>query len=564
VHDNPDYSPISGLGDPYALFINGGYEADTMIKETSINFGTFNIPLEPRWYGDQVRDIDLDGREEIPSPYFPTSNSSAIGFGNYRLELNDGEFIPITTQPNVSIRNIQPVYRPGSGNRQAFYAEGFFDEKPCIFRLDIEAGTGKVDYRPIFELPASRYSFLRQLSAVWDIASILPLDGGVSYDLAFDFYVGTNDPSEFTWPGKPRLQFNQDATTIVDTSVFSVTGHDFEHVELLGDGRIYLVEKQTFSIYLDDNRDYVPDSTIIEGGFNNSILYIEDMNNDGLLDFVTVGSILFLQSDFSFNHLNLLDDFDCENYNPSTFLSLQQLQILDANEDGFMDVLIPGSRDLLFLNNGDETFLCNRSNTRAFPRGLLGVEKADVDGDGATEHLFYGASKIWIYDTIMHAPPPSIHDVPTLPYAGIPQHRDFGPLDRPFLLADIDIRGDNGLVQLFFNESTLIFLGDYSEQPAPPPSDIPSVPPSSESTSHYAATVYPNPTADVLKIRCTDCSTKTPVVLRIYNPSGSIQASYAPQPITTGWNVRQLSPGQYFYQVLQGSEVIGSGFFLKQ
>jgi len=128
-------------------------------------------------------------------------------------------------------------------------------------------------------------------------------------------------------------------------------------------------------------------------------LKTEDVNNDGLLDIVLIGStnvtltsgdadadlLIFLNNDnFSFNEVFRIN-------NVGVFIS--DLDMGDFNNDGFVDIACYGTgasfrRLRMFTNNGNNTF--SEFNHSLLDCNSGGISFGDIDNDNDLDVLYYG------------------------------------------------------------------------------------------------------------------------------------------------------------------------------
>lgn len=142
--------------------------------------------------------------------------------------------------------------------------------------------------------------------------------------------------------------------------------------------------------------------------YNGAGVGVEDLNNDGLLDVVFAGNqvdnkLFFNQGDFVFRDASEPSGIQIANQwsNGVTFS--------DINADGFMDIYItqggPNDRDnranLLFINNGDETFSEQAEAYGLDDRGeSTQAVFLDYDRDGDLDCFVLNENELYGYDPI--------------------------------------------------------------------------------------------------------------------------------------------------------------------
>lgn len=545
------------------LRINGGLQNDNTTINDTARFGLVNLS-----YTNQSQrllkyplDLDQDGREEIAAWKF-LSNISL-----FSLEYEAGTVDYHSAWPTLNYYNVQPARPSSSSERQQFYYSGIHATHPAIFRINDEEVTGRFFPDTVLTVPVSERSSTYGDAQILSF-NILPTTqtnfNGITYRLRNIF-------DDETLPSGIYLNEVSDNGVVNNQIHLNFpSSTDYEYLDFFGSGQQLLVHKNPFIVYVDENRDLIPEDTLLgPGGSSDDIYEFADFNADGKMDILfpdrSYSEILMQQSDSSFQ-LHYLD-IEVETINNIYPQTLDRGPVVaDINGDEFPDLLLPGSTGAAGINQGNLTFDFGRTpGLRSSFWGLLDYQRLDTDSDGDEDHLFYTNVGLRVYDSLSFCP----------------NLLDCTPAQLELNFQDAETGNEMWLVAAPANRYTSVFETDFNDtrvmihadqslkyfelpfQPLQesPPQDTLATPPDLSTPN---STPFPNPTTDQLQFVCPNCQPGLPVVLRILTPGGNLLQTFPPQPIEGSWNVATLDPGTYFYRLTQAGEIVGSGIFFKQ
>lgn len=199
-------------------------------------------------------------------------------------------------------------------------------------------------------------------------------------------------------------------TEDTNSSFEALIDGDMDFADVDADGDIdFVVTGQYFGSFSDTTILYLNDGNgVFVGDINNSftefkrnVTLLFDIDNDGDDDLFLSGDVDLGNNESSEFHIN-------DGSGNFELLLVDMLQpgreaaFADVNGDGFMDMLVVGSKTVLYLNDGNG-FYEEVTGTSFVPMLSPDIAFADVDGDGDMDVMLQGFSpQIWPITTILY------------------------------------------------------------------------------------------------------------------------------------------------------------------
>jgi RHS repeat-associated protein len=375
----------------------------------------------------QVRQVGDDGTSTLPPHTFTYT----------QFEATQHAVVPMQNVPPVALTNPDAdlvdinadglpdvVYTPENGQHR-FY---------------LNRGHGRWETQPILpqNSPAERLSNpnVRMADVNGDGVVDLLVKAGTTSGAPFYYY---SNPTGGEWTQGDRVDFGAaPAFDLNDPNVQLLDVNNDRRIDVVwsvsGRLKIWLAKDGGWSQQADF--DVPAPAAGDAASFADPKFKIGDMTGDRMDDVVMVrdGQVVLWEhngnGDYEEPHPIL---------NPPTGLGTQELliQMGDLNNDGLMDLVLPGNRTVTYwlsLGDGGLTDAIIIPDTPAYNAQQTAVRLADIDGDGATELLFSSAGSM--------------------------AYVDFSTQEQPFLLRSVD----NGLgrtIHITYKSSIEDYIADW-------------------------------------------------------------------------------------------------------